>query len=58
MTPSGAREWFCQILLCFVFYLKSRFFCIFRLMVYVNDPLLIKINYNLLLMTQTLRGKR
>ena len=26
-------------------------------MVYVNDPLLIEINYNLLLMTQTLKGR-
>ena len=26
--------------------------------IYVNDPLLIKINYNILLMTQTLKGKR
>ena len=25
--------------------------------IYVNDPLLIKINYNILLMTQTLKGK-
>ena len=32
--------------------------CVFRLMLYVNDRLLIKINYNLLLMTQTLKGKR
>ena len=42
----------------FVFYVKSSLFCIFRVMVYVNDPLLIKLNYNLLLMTQTLKGKR
>ena len=58
MTPSGGREWSCQILFYFVFKVKSSLLCIFRLMVYVNAPLLIKINYNLLLMTQSLKGKR
>ena len=64
MMPLGQRERgeresgsvkFCFVCVCFRS--SQVFFVFFRLMVYVNDPLLIEINYNLLLMTQTLKGR-
>ena len=50
----SVKFWF---ILC-LRHVKSSLFCVFRLKLSVNDRLLIKINYNLFLMTQTLKGKR
>ena len=61
MMPSGGKEGFCQILGYFVvfFLTRARYvkFIYFRLMLYANDPYVIKTNCNFL-MTQTLKETR